>query len=297
MVVMGGFDNFPHVTKAVYARKVGNKQGVQVKWSKWERLADLPRPITHMAQAVDPVDQHIFCGVGGYLGKHPGRSVSDAYCYDFQKNKWTHLPKLPAPRAGGGLVFYRKYGKRELIFAGGVHRKFDSLCCHQDHGTTWSLDLNNVKAGWKNHYRNMPDPRNHMGAIESCGRYFWVGGQHKEEEAWGDRKSVSEYIPHQKRWVKSKELPIAIGHISASVMPYKCGILVVGGVKLGGGRLKTVYWYSSYSNKWFLLGKTQTQAATPVCGIFETWKGDPLVCATGGNWGDRDKIQYNILYY
>lgn len=272
MLVCGGFSRLPNVTSECYIRPL-----LAAASAEWTRVQDLPIPVTHMAQATDG---NLFCGAGGYLGKHPGRSVTDVFCFHIRTRKWSTLPKLPAPRAGGGLAFWRKGKQRYLIFSGGVNRPFNSLKKHVDHGTTWVLNLRNKKQGWVDQKATMPDPRNHMAAVRTCGQYFWVGGQHKENEGSGNRRTNLRYLPWKKKWIYRAPIPVigGLGHISASVMPFRCGFVIVGGTTAKRKKIDLVLYYSMKTNKWYTIGKYPRVVQTPVCGI----KKGHIMCGTGG---------------
>lgn len=235
----------------------------------------MPEPLTHMAQAMD---ERFFYGAGGYLGDHPGMSVKSVYRFDFVANTWTRLPNLPEPRAGGGMVVI---GNRYLVFSGGLVRPYRNTCCVTDKGTTWALDLFNTAAGWRDDKAPIPSPRNHMAAVKTCGRTFWVGGQHGSNEHTGNSNVVSEYIPWAQKWVPGiVYLPQPFGHISASVLPYKCGIIVVGGTTQNRTLRNEVLWWDPNGNFWRTIGFFPKRVATAVCGLL----GDLLVCGAGESW-------------
>lgn len=280
LVVMGGFQNFPHITRRVYRRKL------TLEKAKWERMSDMPSSITHMAQAVSG---NLFCGAGGYWASHPGHSVSNVLCYDATRDYWWKLPNLPGDRAGGGLIIRG----RTLIYAGGGDRAYNSLKLHIDHGDGWWLEIDKPWRNWRRIQKSMPDPRNHMGAVSTCGRLFWVGGQHGEDEVSGNRRSVSEFVPGAGIWRQATKLPYPLGHISASVMPYACGILVIAGVSRNKRRVTDVRWYSPKNRKWFHVGYYPFKVATPVCGIHK----DTVMCATGGHWSIRNRVFIGKLFW
>jgi len=280
LVVFTGFYQFPGVTPAVYQRKFTRGP------AKWERLKNVPAPTsTHYAQACYG---DTCCLVGGYQGTHPGRSGNKAWCFNRAKNTYTKLPDLPGDRAGGGLsiIVDDNIGKRILVYAGGVDRTSDSFAEHIDYGTTWTLMLATRGAKWELVADEMPVPRNHMAALSVCGRHFFVGGQKELDEENGNSNVVSEFIPRNRTWSKypPKELPIPLGHISASLMKYKCGMVVVGGITTGRKQSKKVLYWDPKTNEWSTIGEYPIDVATPVCGIFE----DQIMCATGGSYSNQD---------
>lgn len=271
LTVFGGFYKFPGITSHVYQRKFG------VESAPWERLADLPEPaVTHMAQVV--LDGDTFCGAGGFIGADPGRSGNQFWCYNRKEKTWKRLADLPGDRAGGGLV---RIGDK-LLFSGGVDRENDSHSVYVDYGTTWTLEYKVPGAEWVDTNQTMPNPRNHQAAVDTCGRILFIGGQHKVDEHRGNQDTVSEWLVDEGKWSENPPavLPFSVGHISASVMAYKCGVIVVGGI--GNGRTlsnKVLYW-DSLSNTWSQIGTYPRVVATPVCGIVD----DNLMCATAGAW-------------
>lgn len=279
LLVAGGFSGFPGVTKQVWTRPMQKKE------SKWVRRADMPVALTHMAQvASGPV----FYGAGGYLGAHPGASTHLVYSYDLRTDKWTRLPNIPGDRAGGGMALRKRDGFNELIFAGGVDRETRSFKTHIDYGTTWALNLNNLKKGWVNQKAPIPDPRNHMAAVDSCGKFYWVGGQHKIDEEKGNRMTVSRFLPWSRKWTTKPpaQLPYGLGHVSASVLPYKCGLIVIGGMRQKKMMSNNVLYYDLKKNKWHFIGKYPHDSATPICGL----QGKRIMCATAGVWSKSNRV-------
>lgn len=269
-IVMGGFKGFPNATSDMYSIQVD--PGMVNGKNKWVKRSAMPDPLTHMAQTVDG---QYFYGVGGYLGSHPGKSSKSAWRYDIENDTWSRLPNIPERRAGGGLILVFK---RYLIYTSGVDRPENSMAIHNDKPDTWRLDLENLENGWTDDFAPIAKPRNHMGAVASCGRFFFVGGQEGSNEHTGNLVNVDEYDPIKKKWVNGvAQLPEKVGHISASVMPYKCGILVVGGFGQERAKRSDVLWWDPQENKWLIIGQFPTQVATPVCGLLYS----RLTCGTG----------------
>lgn len=280
LVVFGGYHKFPNVTRRVYRREFGGLK------RSWQRLADLPIKITHLAQWVD--GNGTFCGVGGYEGDYPGVSGKKAFCYDMDTDTYNALPDLPADRAGGGLVLIKKNRKRFLLYAGGVDRVTNSLKHHVDYGTTWKLEYDVKGANWTKASKDMPHPRNHMAAVESCGRYYFVGGQKTINEHSGNSRRVDEFLVDTMQWSKNPPppLPFPLGHVSASVMPYKCGIMIIGGMGNNRTMMNSVLYFNSTRNEWSQIGNYSHKVATPVCGIVN----DRIMCATGGEFLKRNDV-------
>lgn len=278
LVVFGGFSGFPAVTRRVYSLRLHESSLVQ---SRWTRLSDMPEPLTHMAQASRG---RYFFGAGGYRGRFPGPSSRSVFRYDVLMNRWMRLPSLPSARAGGGLVYVHHRGKRLLVYAGGVER--DEQGHVHDRGDTWTLDLGALGRGWVDVDEEMPKRRNHLGAVFACGRLLWVGGQRLLDEDHGNSRAVAEYLPDERKWTSRSvtRLPFPLSHISASVLPFRCGVLIVGGIGTGRRVSRAVLYWEPRTNRWFRVGFFPKAVATPVCGIVDR----TLVCATGEGGVKRD---------
>lgn len=277
--VMGGFFKFPGVTSEVYSLRLDGSGD-----ARWTRRASMPVALTHMAQAIE--GRHLY-GVGGYEGAHPGPSSRHAFEYDIVGDKWTKLPMLPERRAGGGLVVVKK---RWLIYSSGVDRPARSMRWHYDKGQTWRLDMWNKWQGWVDEKAPITKARNHMGAVASCGRIFFVGGQKGSNEYSGNMDEVDEYDEGDKVWRNVSRLPVKRGHISASVLAYRCGVLVVGGTGQQLKHLDDVLWWEPGMNMWHTIGRFPKGVSTPVCGIYE----DMLICSTGQTWKKEEVFMAKI---
>ncbi len=284
-IVFGGFYKFPGVTDAVHALRLYPRPA-----SKFTTLRRMPEPLTHMAQAYNG---RYFYGAGGFLGRHPGKSVRSVWRYDLVLNRWTKLPDLPGPRGGGGLVLV---GRRWLVYSGGVNRPYNSISVHIDHATTWSLDTEHLDKGWRNDSAPIPLARNHLAAVTSCGRHYWVAGQKGNNEVSGNTRAVTEYIPWQRKWITQPPraiyyLPNPFGHVSASVLPYRCGIIVVGGIGQRRKLRNQVLWWNRQTNKWHVIGVFPKPVATPVCGLI----GNHLICGTGETTESKQILAARLL--
>jgi Kelch motif len=284
-LVCGGFLDFPDVTSKCYSRTMFRSRAD----SNWTYETDLPEPLTHMAVTALG-NRMFFCG--GFRGAHPGKSVDRCFYYNKGSKVWRSLPRLPGNRAGGGLVLLDSSNTTaRLFYAGGVDRVDNSNKLLIDYGSAWEIEVPLDDGGgarnatWKQR-ADLPNPRNHMGAATAvCAngtrRHFYIGGQHREMEGNGNQASVSEYDPNSASWVERKPLPTALGHISASVVGYGCGVFVVGGVQNsedGGDMSSAVWWYDATVNNWTKVGSLPLAAKTPVCDI--RWS--HMVCVTGG---------------
>lgn len=258
---------------------------------KWIKLANMPGLYTHMAQVIN--GRYLY-GVGAYLGVHPKNPpTKHGWRYDIVTNKWMRLPDLPLPRGTGAMALV---AKRWLVFTGGSVRTNYPSKPDVDRSDTWSLDTYNMGAGWKKQ-PSIPQKRNHFGAVTTCGRSFFIGGQAGDNYGGGNLKDVHEYIPCGKgsgKWMKRASLPVGIGHTATGLIPYKCGVIVVGGItnnpKGGWGTHRTeVLWYNPALDKWYEIGKYPKTVFGPLCGIYDNNK---LMCGVGES---QNKAPKDIL--
>lgn len=278
IVIFGGIYRYPGHTAQSWQKRV------DIPNQSWERLADMPEILTHMALWHDNQD---ICGAGGFIEPNPGMAVSHMFCLNRATNTWRSLPNLPENRAGGGLILTTDaVGKRQFIYSTGMDRETNSFAKQFDYGSTWSLDIDTPGATWQSGHPDIDMPRNHIGSVETCGRYFFVGGQFKTNEYTGNQARVDEWLPNERRWSKTPPapLPFGFGHISSSVLPYNCGMIVIGGIANKRTIIDSVLYWEPIRNEWHLIGKYPHIVMTPICGIH----GKKIYCATGGEYWDQD---------
>jgi len=232
----------------------------------WQRLADLPYPVTHAVPAVDGKTIWI---AGGFMGDNPGPALKKVWKYNIDTNKWTRGPDLPQKRAGAGFV---RLG-RKLHYIGGL--KEDRGTSADDH---WVLDLDNATVWTK--AAPIPRARNHFSAAEFNGKIYVLGGQIGHHGSPGIRKEVDwaeAYDPQTNTWTKLANLPYGRSHSEP-------GTFVTGGkIVIFGGRteVKTaLYNFTAYdpeTDSWTELPafKTSLNAAVAVP------VGDKLIIANG----------------
>lgn len=144
---------------------MSNKQQLRID-SWWERPAFLNRAKRHLLVAdvaivcfvlnceAQPFLKCInFCSTGG----HPGPHIPDCYMFDNTiapgNGQWTKLPSLPEGRGGGGMT--HNVALNTLTYAGGAERPsadswfYLSAIETIDYQHTWTLELDNIRAGWQ----------------------------------------------------------------------------------------------------------------------------------------------------
>jgi len=157
-VIFGGFDStYDQATADTYALDLDDPN------AEWQKQDDYPLApgITHAANVV--VGSKLYV-CGGYLGGHPGPHVEQCFVFDFSiaagTGQWSQLPALPAGRGGGGLTFDSTLNT--LMYAGGAERPnadfrgipildFFTRVYTVDYLHAWTLNLNNLAAGWEPH--------------------------------------------------------------------------------------------------------------------------------------------------
>ncbi len=217
----------------------------------WTSITDAPIPLTHASHAVDGDKIYV---LGGYVGDHPGGSTDQVWIYDTVNDTWTAGPSLPADRGGGGAAIL----DRKLYYFGGATRTQGDTSSATDQPHTWSLDLgatDNLGDDGNNWTRlaDLPSPRNHM-AGAALGPYVYaVGGQFQEDEFSGNSELVHRYDPTNDTWTRVADLPLAIGHISASTFTSNGRIFVVTGVAQNSTSTDTIFMYDPATDTWTAL--------------------------------------------
>lgn len=271
LYLQGGYFNGPlDVTVQTYAYTPAT--------DSWERLADGPLELTHGAQAVDGDKLYL---LGGFVGTNPGPSTDEVWIYDTTLDTWTQGPSLPGDRGGGGAAIVG----RQLHYFGGATRApgEGTLVDQPDH---WVLDLGasdstaDDAAAWTV-AADLPNPRNHMAGAAIGGIVYALGGQHGNNEDSGNQDDLHAFDPATGQWTQLADLPIPLGHISASVTVVDGNLVVVAGVTQGRTKSDRVFSYNPVLNEWTELPSLPAARQSPVVGLI----GDELVVATGFNGG------------
>lgn len=250
----------------------------------WERLADMPYPLTHGGQAV--VDGSIYIA-GGYLGDHPHPwpGIANVIRYDIAADEWSSMPPLPGPRGGGALVALG----RQLHFFGGTNESRTA-----DTADHWVLDLDAIALGW-NPRAPMPNPRNHVAGVNFQGKACGLGGQHLDDEDTGNQDDVQCYVPGTNTWEELPSLPRPRGHLSSSTFVYEGRMYTIGGSIAGRTRSNDVTMYDPQSGTWVARARLPAGRKTPVAGMIgdtlqiATGNGDVPTIATFDNWSGTPK--------
>jgi N-acetylneuraminic acid mutarotase len=229
----------------------------------WERVADMPTPVTHagIAEAGGAI-----WFAGGFVGDHPGPTTSEVWKYHPDTNSWSKGPPLPEKRAGGALVALGQ----ELHYFGGVGSDRQKDC-----GDHWVLSAG-TDQGWRKR-KPMPNPRNQFGAVALNGLIYAVGGAHGHDYQPVDDTAVHVYHPGDDSWRELTSMPKPRSHIEH-------GTFIAGGrIFVAGGRsnqFQMLYDFSVYdpeSNKWENLPALPEPLRSPVAAVV----GDRLLIGGG----------------
>jgi N-acetylneuraminic acid mutarotase len=238
--------------------------------NSWKRLADMPRPLTHVNAVVDGRAIWI---AGGFDGNSPGPAVADLWKYDVDSNAFKPGPPLPEPRGGGGLA---RVG-RTLHYFGGLKADRDT-----DAADHWTLNLDGAGA-WKT-AAPMPEPRNQFGVAVLAGKIYAIGGQFHHDRNLGrdaeDQPLVHVYDPATDAWAAGSPLPKPLSHIEPSTFVADGLIITVGGRSLRG-QASDVYGFDPARAKW----QTLPPLAKGVYGPAAALVGDRIVVAGGASGG------------
>lgn len=248
--------------------------------NEWTRLRDLPRAVNHAGVATD--GQYVYFA-GGYVANEEGDGAEygsrSVFRYDIAADSYIELSPLPLNRAAGALVLVG----RTLHYFGGTNKERSV-----DTGEHWSFDLDAPDATWQPRAA-LPNPRNHLGAVELSGQIFAVGGQHDHDGDLVTQSDVHRYDPLTDVWTAVAPLPAVLidgntygrGHIGAATFVRDGKIVVAGGEYEHMKPLRGIIQYDPATDSWQELGLLPERRYSGVARYF----GDRLVYATGGTDG------------
>ncbi len=209
----------------------------------WERLPDMPRPITHAGTTAHGTNIYLAGGVVGSKDPEQLEKISattEVWRFNTKTLEWSPMPPLPEPRGAGALVALND----TLHFFGGT-----GLDRAQEVGDHWALSLDG-SSEWRP-LAPLPNPRNHLAGLVVGGVIYAVGGQHGHNETLKTQRSVHAYDAAADSWYDVAPLPIGLGHISNSTFALGDKIMVVGGETTGYGVFTNeVLVYDPASDAW-----------------------------------------------
>lgn len=236
----------------------------------WNRIKDLPNPLTHTGTAVDGRDIYL---AGGYPGKPTGGqsfATRNVWKYNVDTNTWVAMPSLPEARGSGELALLG----RELHFFGGV----DANRVDKEHHWVLSLDGG---TSWTP-AAPLPNPRSHLGDAVIDGKIYAIGGQQGTDQNLVTQDSVHMWNPaYPDTWTTVASLPRARSHISAATFVMDNRIIVAGGEVSHGISVSDVTAYEPLSDTWTVLTPLPAPRHSGVAGNI----GEQIFYTTGNNRG------------
>jgi N-acetylneuraminic acid mutarotase len=236
--------------------------------NKWQQLANLPEPMTHGSAALDGDKIYV---AGFFEGAdHFGDGSQNVWVYDISENKWSPGPRLPTRQGAAVLV---KAG-RNLHFFGGVvpgrgANSKDHWVWNLDRGTEWTRAA------------AMPNPKDHLSAVELGGKIYAIGGEHLSNDITNNQSDVHVYDPKTNAWKKLASLPIPWSHHTSSTVVVDGKIVVLAGETNGRIHLKRVMQYDPQADKWSELNGLPATRKSPIAGVV----GDMIVVYSGEGRG------------
>ncbi|HEY1784879.1 MAG TPA: kelch repeat-containing protein [Pirellulales bacterium] len=236
----------------------------------WTRRKEMPTGVTHLNPAIDG---NTIWLAGGFKGRHPGPVTDEVWKYDIAEDRWTAGPRLPEPRAGGGLAI----ANRKLHYFGGY--KSDRQTDAADH---WTLALDGgAGAAWQRE-ADLPDPRGHVAAAALDGKVYALGGDHGHDATQIDKPSCHVYDPAVGGWRAIASLPDGRSHFESSTIIYRGGILLLGGrsnsPEPARGVLDEMLLYDPHADAWRAVGTLAEKVLAPSGAIV----GNQIVITGGG---------------
>ena len=236
--------------------------------NKWQQLADLPEPMTHGSAALDGDKIYV---AGFFEGEdHFGDGSQNVWVYDISENKWSAGPRLPTRQGAAVLV---KAGRNLHFFGGLVPGR---VANSKDH---WVWNLDNGRE-WTR-AAAMPNPKDHLAAVELGGKIYAIGGEHLGNDITNNQSDVHVYDPKTNAWKKLASLPIPWSHHTSSTVVVDGKILVIAGETNGRVHLKRVMQYDPRTDKWSELNGLPATRKSPIAGVI----GDMIVVYSGEGRG------------
>jgi N-acetylneuraminic acid mutarotase len=223
--------------------------------NRWRLLGDMPEKLTHSGTANDGSFIYL---AGGYVGDWQGATTAvtrHVWRYDTATDTWTPMISLPANRAAGALV---RVG-RKLHFFGGLDQK------KRDMGDHWVLDLRHPTK-WIT-AQSMPNPRNHLGGIETGGKIYAIGGQHDLDEDHGNDAEVDAYDVVTGAWSPVASLPRVTSHVHNATFVLGGEVMIAGGSTTGEASISDILEYSPATNAWRTAGELPVALSATVADV------------------------------
>src|SRR5206468_12691776 len=101
----------------------------------------------------------------------------------------------------------------------------------------------------------MPDPRNHLGYIETGGKIYAIGRQHDLDEQNGNDDQVDAYDVVTGTWSAVASLPRVTSHVHNATFVSGGNVMIVGGSTTDEKSLSDVLEYVPASNTWKTVGQ------------------------------------------
>ena len=235
---------------------------------EWKQLADVPQPLSHGSAVVDGDKIYV---AGMFQGPdHHADGTTDMWVYDISENKWSKGVSLPKPRGAAVIV---KQGRNIHFFGGLVPGRGANGTEH------WVLNLDGGKS-WTT-AASMPNPKDHLSAVELGGKIYAIGGEHLGNDITNNQADVHVYDPKTDKWKELASLPVPWSHHTSSTVVVGGKILVLAGETNGRVHLKRVMQYDPATNKWTELNGLPSTRKSPVAGVI----GDRIIVHGGEGRG------------
>ena len=223
--------------------------------AKWERITTLPLGVDHAMVA--EVNNRSLYVIGGNVN---GRPTDRAFRYDFILDRWTELPRMPAPRSQGAAV---ARGTEVYVVGGwdGARLVAPTYIYHSEGGNDWTMGA------------AMPTPRDHLAAAELDGRVCAVGGRRLSLDQ--NLATLECYVTPDDRWEKLADAPTARGGVGAAVVGRQ--LFFIGGEQ-PGGTFREVEVYDAATGSW----SRAPDLPTPRHGVGVAAVGRTVYVLTGG---------------
>jgi N-acetylneuraminic acid mutarotase len=206
----------------------------------WTRLGNMPVGTTHTGTAVDGTFIYL---AGGYPpnSTHTYQifSTTNVWQYNTTSDTWAAMPALPQGRGAGQLANVNHV----LYYISGADAN------RVDRHEVWSLDLNNLAAGWVSE-APIPTARNHLGVASLNGKLYAIGGAANQDAAETALSTNEVYDPSTNTWSEAAPMPTTRALMMAGCDTYDGYIIVAGGETAYNVPTNQVTAYDPTTNAW-----------------------------------------------
>ncbi len=253
--LFNGYETIGHVHNRCDVFDLGQK--------KWVRQFDVPEYIPQTHLGLTSENNRFIYFIGGQLGPHCSPCTDKCYVLDLKTEEWGELPRLPAPRYLGVVLYYD--GRIHVIGGSDTDRNTPA----NNHWTISVRDGRAVENSWQ---EEAPVSRGgiHRGHIIYDGAVYIIGGSEGDVKAvagdpqfrcdWDTTPELMHgesyrYDFKNKSWSRLADMPLKLAHSDTGLGLVGDEILMFGGTLARHKCGDVVLRYNIKLDKWDIAGR------------------------------------------